>query len=46
MAGMTLVDRNNKALTIVSQTKLDETDTVYNFTVDKFHAYHIGKLGV
>ncbi|SUD89732.1 polymorphic toxin-type HINT domain-containing protein [Psychrobacter phenylpyruvicus] len=46
MAGMKLVDRNNEILTVVSQTKLDKTDTVYNFEVDEFHTYHIGEFGV
>lgn len=44
--GMTLVNRDDQAiLTVISQTKLDKTDTVYNFTVDEFHTYHIGKFG-
>ncbi|WP_218004022.1 polymorphic toxin-type HINT domain-containing protein, partial [Psychrobacter phenylpyruvicus] len=41
-----LVDRNNNILTVVSQTKLDKTDTVYNFEVDEFHTYHIGEFDV
>lgn len=43
---MKLVDRNNNILTVVSQTKLDKTDTVYNFEVDELHIYHIGEFGV
>lgn len=44
--GMTLVNRDNKAiLTVISQTKLDKTDTVYNFEVAEFHTYHIGEFG-
>lgn len=43
---MKLVDRNNNILTVVSQTKLDKTDTVYNFEVQDFSTYHIGELGV
>ena len=44
--GMTLVNRDNKAvLTVVSQAKLDKTDTVYNFEVEEFHTYHIGEFG-
>ncbi|WP_409371729.1 polymorphic toxin-type HINT domain-containing protein [Psychrobacter lutiphocae] len=46
MAGMKFIDRNNDILTVVSQTKLDKTDTVYNFEVDEFHTYHIGEFGV
>ena len=45
--GMTLVNRDNQAvLTVISQAKLDKTDTVYNFEVAEFHTYHIGKFGV
>ena len=44
--GMTLINRDNQAvLTVVSQTKLNKTDTVYNFEVDEFHTYHIGEFG-
>ncbi|GAB2636918.1 polymorphic toxin-type HINT domain-containing protein [Psychrobacter pocilloporae] len=44
--GMTLVNRDDKAvLTVVSQSKLDKTDTVYNFEVEEFHTYHIGEFG-
>lgn len=43
--GMKLVDRNNKILRVVSQTKLEIIDTVYNFTVDEYHTYHVGKFG-
>lgn len=45
--GMTLVNRDDQAvLTVISQTKLNKTDTVYNFEVAEFHTYHIGKFGV
>lgn len=44
-AGMTLVNRDNQALTVVSLTKLDKTATVYNFEVEDFHTYHIGEFG-
>ena len=45
--GMTLVNRNDEAvLTVVSQSKLNKTDTVYNFEVAEFHTYHIGEFGV
>ncbi|WP_241498463.1 HINT domain-containing protein [Moraxella catarrhalis] len=30
----------------MSQTKLDHTETVYNFEVQDFHTYHIGEYGV
>lgn len=44
--GMTLVNRDNQAvLTVISQTKLNRTDTVYNFEVAEFHTYHIGEFG-
>ena len=46
MAGMKLVDRNNDILTVVSQTKLNKNETVYNFEVDDFHTYHIGEFDV
>lgn len=46
IVGMKLVDRNNNILTVVSQTKLDKTNTVYNFEVDEFHTYHISEFGV
>lgn len=45
--GMTLVNRDNQeVLTVVSQTKINKTDTVYNFEVEEFHTYHIGEFGV
>ncbi|WP_346962660.1 DNA/RNA non-specific endonuclease [Moraxella catarrhalis] len=45
--GMTLLDKHGLPnVTIISQTKLDHTDTVYNFEVQEFHTYHIGKYGV
>ncbi|MPW54569.1 DUF637 domain-containing protein, partial [Moraxella catarrhalis] len=45
--GMTLLDKHgNPNITIVSQSKLDHTDTVYNFEVQDFHTYHIGEYGV
>ena len=44
--GMTLVNRDDEAiLTVVSQNKLNKTDTVYNFEVAEFHTYHIGEFG-
>ena len=44
---MTLLDKHgNPNITIVSQSKLDHTDTVYNFEVQDFHTYHVGRLGV
>lgn len=45
--GMTLIDRDNEAvLSVISQTKIDKTETVYNFEVEEFHTYHIGEFGV
>ncbi|WP_193777993.1 polymorphic toxin-type HINT domain-containing protein [Psychrobacter sp. FDAARGOS_221] len=44
---MTLLDKQgNATATIICQTALDETDTVYNFEVQDFSTYHIGKLGI
>ncbi|WP_319922921.1 polymorphic toxin-type HINT domain-containing protein [Moraxella catarrhalis] len=45
--GMTLLDKHGLPnVTILSQTKLTHTDTVYNFEVQDFHTYHIGEYGV
>ena len=45
--GMTLLDKHGLPnVTIISQTKLDHTETVYNFEVQDFHTYHIGEFGV
>ncbi|WP_319922974.1 polymorphic toxin-type HINT domain-containing protein [Moraxella catarrhalis] len=45
--GMTLLDKHGLPnVTIISQTKLTHTDTVYNFEVQDFHTYHIGEFGV
>ena len=44
---MTLLDKHGLPnVTILSQTKLTHTDTVYNFEVQDFHTYHIGEYGV
>ena len=44
---MKLLDkRGNATATVISQTALDETDTVYNFEVQDFSTYHSGELGV
>ena len=44
---MTLLDKHgNPNITIASQSKLDHTETVYNFEVQEFHTYHIGEYGV
>ncbi len=44
---MTLLDRNNNELTIVSQVLIpNKLETVYNIEVEGFHTYHVGKLGV
>ncbi|VEG13176.1 polymorphic toxin-type HINT domain-containing protein [Moraxella cuniculi] len=45
--GMILIDKHGFAnVTIISQRKLANTETVYNFEVQDFHTYHIGKCGV
>jgi mhaB2 len=44
---MTLLDKHGLPnVTILSQTKLTHTETVYNFEVQEFHTYHIGEFGV
>lgn len=44
---MKLLDKKGTATaTVISQSKLDKTDTVYNFEVQEFSTYHIGELGV
>lgn len=44
---MKLLDKHGKATaTVISQTALEQTDTVYNFEVQDFSTYHIGELGV
>ena len=46
-SGMILLDKHGLAnVTIISQAKLDRTETVYNFEVQDFHTYHIGEYGV
>lgn len=46
-SGMRMLDKDgNATATIISQEKLDKTDTVYNFEVQDFHTYHIGEVGV
>ena len=46
-SGMILLDKHGLAnVTIISQAKLDRTETVYNFGVQDFHTYHIGEYGV
>ena len=41
---MTLLDKHGLPnVTIISQTKLDRKETVYNFEVQDFHTYHIGE---
>ena len=45
-SGMTLLDRNNDELTIVSQALIpNKVETVYNIEVDGFHTYHVGTFG-
>lgn len=44
---MILLDRNNQEVEVLSQfALLNHTETVYNFEVNDFHTYHIGRLGV
>ena len=45
--GMKLLDKHGKATaTVVSQTALDSSETVYNFEVQEFSTYHIGEMGI
>lgn len=44
--GMTLLDRSNNELTVISQKLLAKLDTVYNIEVKDYHTYHVGNLGV
>ncbi|MGE8572673.1 MAG: hemagglutinin repeat-containing protein [Acinetobacter amyesii] len=45
-SGMTLLDRNNEELTIISQVLIPhKVETVYNIEVEGFHTYHVGELG-
>ena len=44
---MILLDKHGLAnVTIISQAKLNQKETVYNFEVQDFHTYHIGEYGV
>jgi len=44
---MTLLDRDNQEITIVSQALIsNKLETVYNIEVEGFHTYHVGELGV
>ncbi|MFL9514428.1 hemagglutinin repeat-containing protein, partial [Acinetobacter baumannii] len=46
-SGMTLLDRDNQEITIVSQTLIpNRLETVYNIEVEGYHTYHVGELGV
>ncbi|MBU3815509.1 hemagglutinin repeat-containing protein [Acinetobacter baumannii] len=46
-SGMTLLDRDNQEITIVSQALIsNKLETVYNIEVEGFHTYHVGELGV
>lgn len=46
-SGMTLLDRDNQEITIISQTLIpNRLETVYNIEVKGFHTYHVGELGV
>ena len=45
--GMTLLDRNNEELKVVSQCLAsNKLETVYNIEVEGFHTYHVGELGI
>ena len=45
--GMTLLDRNNEELKVVSQCLVsNKLETVYNIEVEGFHTYHVGELGI
>lgn len=45
-SGMTLLDRNNEELEVVSQYLVpNRLETVYNIEVEGFHTYHVGELG-
>lgn len=44
--GMALVDHNGQPLEVMSQTALDETETVYNILVQEHRTFHVGELGV
>ena len=42
---MILLDRNNQEVEVISQYLLpNHTQTVYNFEVQDFHTYHIGRI--
>lgn len=44
---MTLLDRNNEELKVVSQCLVsNKLETVYNIEVEGFHTYHVGELGI
>jgi len=44
---MTLLDRNNDELEVVSQHLIpNRLETVYNIEVEGFHTYHVGELGI
>lgn len=46
-SGMTLLDRNNDELEVVSQHLIpNRLETVYNIEVEGFHTYHVGELGI
>lgn len=45
-SGMTLFDRNNKELHVVSQYLIaNRLYTVYNIEIDYYHTYHVGVFG-
>ncbi|WP_434634720.1 hemagglutinin repeat-containing protein [Chromobacterium sp. CV08] len=44
--GMTLLDKADGLLTVISQGKEDVRETVFNIQVTEFQTYHVGELGV
>ncbi|MFK7091604.1 hemagglutinin repeat-containing protein [Chromobacterium violaceum] len=44
--GMTLLDKADGLLTVISQEKEDVRETVFNIQVAEFQTYHVGELGV
>jgi filamentous hemagglutinin len=45
-AGMTLLDRHNEPIQIISQSLTSDIDTVFNIQVQDSETYHIGELGI
>jgi filamentous hemagglutinin len=45
-AGMTLLDRHNEPIQVISQSLTSDIDTVFNIQVQDSETYHIGELGI